>query len=132
MGHSQKGRIITWGDKISAVKKGVPGRRLPIVDRFWSKVTAGEPDECWEWRGALDSTRYGVMSVPTTVAHNTKTYAHRISYELHKGPIPAGLEILHSCDNRPCVNPWHLSVGTRKDNVQDARRKGRLRGRMSR
>lgn len=118
---AQKGRVITWGAKISAANRGRIRPRRSVEDRFWPKVekSAG----CWLWRAAIDTTGYGVMN-----AGGRKAYAHRVSFELAHGPIPDGLEVLHSCDVRPCVNPDHLSVGTRTDNMQDAKAKGRESG----
>lgn len=54
-----------------------------------------------------------------------KKLAHRVSYEMHNGPIPKGMHIMHSCDNPACVNPNHLSAGTRSDNMTDCAQKGR-------
>jgi len=93
-------------------------KNAPLEDRFWMRVTprAG----CWEWGGSTNG-RYGVIGSRYRVH-----YAHRISYELHFGPVPDGLQVLHRCDNPPCVNPAHLWLGTRSDNMLDASRKGRL------
>lgn len=54
-------------------------------------------------------------------------YAHCVSYRLHRGAIPAGKMLMHSCDNRLCINPWHLTPGTNKENLDDCVRKGRHR-----
>ena len=58
-------------------------------------------------------------------------YAHRLAYEAANGPIPEGFDVRHSCDNPPCSNPRHLSLGTRRENMQDAKDRGRLLGRSS-
>jgi hypothetical protein len=90
-------------------------------DTFWDKVDVKSNDECWEWKLANNKYGYGSVSI------NNKTYrAHRIAYELyHNRPIQEGMIILHSCDNRRCCNPNHLSEGTNKDNSKDMINKGR-------
>jgi hypothetical protein len=97
-----------------------------VVDRFNAYVTE-RGDGCWVWKGPITLYRYGRMSVGTPP--NKKEYqAHRLSWELHRGPIPDGLYVCHHCDNPPCVNPDHLFLGTQSDNMCDASRKGRVRG----
>ena len=75
---------------------------------------------CWGWSGSVNSSGYGRIG---------RLYVHRLSYELHCGPIPRGMLVMHSCDNPPCTNPAHLSVGSYADNRHDAASKGRLNGR---
>lgn len=96
--------------------------RKPAIERFWDKVKKGAADECWEWLAYKDGDGYGTFRVETN-----KVKAHRFSYELHIGPIPAGLQVCHHCDNPPCVNPNHLFLGTGQDNTQDMMEKGRNR-----
>jgi hypothetical protein len=85
--------------------------------RFWAKVTTG--DGCWEWAGYTDSYGYGQLQT------GLKEPAHRVSWEINVGPIPEGLQVLHHCDNPPCVRPDHLFLGTQSDNIKDMWAKGR-------
>lgn len=89
--------------------------------RFWSKVE--KTSTCWLWKGAT-AKGYGILR---TSHHNEN--AHRVSWQLHFGPIPIGSEVCHKCDVRNCVRPSHLFLGTRSENLLDASRKGRLEGR---
>jgi hypothetical protein len=76
--------------------------------------------DCWVWTGCLNAYGYGVTRI------NGKLYtAHRFSWFMTHGPIPDGLCILHKCDNPPCVNPSHLFIGTKADNMWDKSFKGR-------
>lgn len=93
--------------------------RARFEDRFWGRVLVGKDDECWVWQGSLRG-EYGCVHT------NGRTKScHRVAYELRKGPIPDGLEIRHSCDNPPCCNPAHLSVGTHSENMRDMSDRGR-------
>lgn len=93
------------------------------VERFWQKVDQRDPDECWPWLAAKDSSGYGKLRSPTG---RRLIKASRFAYAVHYGD-PGGLHILHRCDNPACCNPDHLFVGTHQDNLADMRRKGRAR-----
>lgn len=99
-----------------------------LESRFWAKVDQRGKDDCWNWTAYHKKTGMGYGSVMITyAARQTHRPAHRVAYELTKGPIPAGLLVLHKCDNPLCVNPNHLFTGTVKDNTQDMMQKGRSR-----
>ncbi len=100
----------------------------PIGPRFWQKVNQDGPiplhrpeiGPCWVWTAALGNWGYGVIGFGRRLVK-----AHRASWELHYGPIPVGLKVLHHCDNPPCVRPDHLFIGTLTDNSRDMVSKGR-------
>lgn len=86
----------------------------------------GQPNGCrvWTYLDGRPYTWYAEFSL-----NGRLVYAHRISYEVHRGPIPPGFHVLHSCDNPPCIEPTHLSVGLPVANAQDRESRGRGRQR---
>lgn len=97
------------------------GNKIPFEERFWSHVPNRPAEGCWEWNeGNNDRARYGGMHV-----QGVRWWAHRLSYELFVGPIPKGMCVCHKCDNRRCIRPDHLFLGTKGDNAFDMAQKGR-------
>lgn len=96
--------------------------KLTLEQRFWAKVK--KADGCWLWTGAGsrkgEHGRIGIGGRSEGIA-----LAHRLSWELHHGPVPDGFCVCHRCDNPPCVNPAHLFLGTKGDNNRDMYAKGR-------
>jgi hypothetical protein len=92
------------------------------VRRFWSKVSRGEPHECWLWKGYKQRSGYGQFGFRGEVV-----YAHRFAYIASIGDIPEGMFVCHTCDIPSCCNPAHLYVGTQRDNMRDASVRGRTR-----
>ena len=88
---------------------------------FWDMVD--KSGKCWVWNGYRHSQGYG------RVKFNGNTWlAHRLAYFLFYKDLPRKLDVMHKCDNPPCVNPNHLILGTHKDNMVDAGKKGRMAG----
>lgn len=97
------------------------GKPANTITSIQSKVIK-TPNGCWEWLGALDTCGYGQCRF------NGKNFkAHRLFYTLFNGPITKGLFVCHSCDNKLCVNPDHLWLGSAQDNSTDMKEKGRAR-----
>ena len=94
--------------------------RMPETERFMGKVNKLE-NGCWQWMGFCMKNGYGLFRTP---ARNE--LAHRVAYRLFNGVLDKR-DVMHSCDTPVCVNPEHLRLGTRKENMQDAKRKLRMR-----
>lgn len=92
-----------------------------VEPRFHANYEMITESGCWIWMGACNQRGYGQIR-----RKGRSVGAHRLSWELHNGPIPEGLQVLHKCDVPPCVNPEHLFLGTQKDNIHDAIKKGRV------
>lgn len=100
----------------------IPTLSKKDIMRFWSKVQKKRSNECWLWLGSKSSFGYGLFFFKRT------RIAHRISWQIHYGPIPKRMLVLHNCptgDNPSCVNPKHLWLGTNLDNSRDCIAKGR-------
>lgn len=109
---------------MSAKGKARTAPHRSVLDRFIEKVSFAS-NGCWEWTSSIDGSGYGLFMMGSR-ADGTRgaRRASRVSYELHVGPIGNSC-VCHRCDNRRCVNPEHLFLGSRYDNMQDMLTKGR-------
>jgi len=108
------------------VRAGCQHAAIPLHIRILNRVRFGATD-CWHWCGVRNTGGYGRMTY-----EGRSQVAHRLAWIAWKGPIPEGMSVLHSCDNRACVNPDHLWLGTYSDNMKDCWAKGRNPGNSKR
>lgn len=99
--------------------------RTSIYDRLDDKFIVDEVTGCWVWVGAVASSGYGKIGAGGKWGKTIS--AHRVAWEKVHGEVPGKLQVLHRCDNKLCVNPQHLWVGTQVDNIQDCISKGRIK-----
>jgi len=101
------------------------------IERFWSKVDqSGGTDSCWPYMGSRTiqgPNGYGAFAFRVTRGVWRNIVGSRFAWRVTNGPIPPGICVLHRCDNRPCCNPSHLFLGTKQDNMDDMKSKGRQR-----
>ena len=94
---------------------------VEFIDRFITKFLL-DNSGCWIWQACISPNGYGGFTWPG----RRRIGAHRASYLIYKGKIPSGLCVLHDCDVKSCVNPAHLHLGTRLDNMREAVDRGRI------
>ena len=108
---------------IASYEKSRLSLRKRLDTEFFSKVQI--VGECWEWTGKRQRRSRGPGGYGIVRRFARHVFAHRHAYQLAKGPIPDGAIVMHSCDNPPCINPAHLSVGTQSKNIADMWARGR-------
>ncbi len=110
----------TWGtSQVKASKLKLSFYGTP-EQRLWRQVDKNQNHECWNWTGLCSLKGYGRIGINKKIIRT-----HRFSWEIHFGKIPKDLYVLHTCDNRKCVNPKHLFLGTQQDNMNDKINKNR-------
>lgn len=120
--YSNKRKGWVKGQPLRFIDKHGSGR--PIAERFWKKVD--KSGDCWMWTGYKNTKGYGYIGIGSKTQR-----AHRVAWELEKGPIPEGIEVCHRCDNPSCVRVSHLFLGAPVDNTADMWSKGRGAARLT-
>lgn len=119
VGYKTPARLAAFREMI---KKSAAAKLRRFPERFWARVNKNTESGCWEWIGKSISTN-GYANIKRG---GKRGGVHRFSFEMHVGPIPIGMMVCHKCDNKRCVNPSHLFLGSNRDNQVDSYQKGRL------
>jgi hypothetical protein len=113
-------RFLKYGDPF--IKKHATKKVIPLEKRFEKNTIPVPESGCIIWLKSWNREGYGIIGI-----EHKSCLAHRIAWEIYRGEIPEGMDVLHKCDTPPCVNPNHLFLGTQIDNIKDMVKKGRAR-----
>lgn len=116
-------RMVNFNEQRFQYKKATENEKIERKKILFNKKVIIK-DGCWDWKGNFAKNGYAILHVYHNGKICTKS-AHRVSFEIHKGSIPNGMNICHRCDNKRCTNPDHLWLGTTQNNIDDKVRKGR-------
>ncbi len=98
---------------------------IPVKERLLASCKPNGKTGCWDWVRYVYPDKHPTIGTGLKrLGNSKKVKAHRVSYEIFVGPIPDGLVVRHKCDNKLCVNPEHLEVGTQRDNLLDKIERG--------
>lgn len=115
------------GRRFCSQRCAFENRKIPLSERFWRYVGGRTSRGCIIWCGHKNLDGYGLIRDTIGPCKQGNILAHRLAYQIFRGPIPDDMRVLHKCDNPACVNPYHLFLGTQLDNVTDMIKKGRGR-----